>query len=443
MSQLKVNALVSYSGNTVTLGTSGDTINVASGVTFNTASATVTLPTTIKVDTIQNTNSSTLITQTNSTTITVGVSGQTVALPSQSISYAAISNPVNFRNRIINGDMEIDQRNAGASVSIANTGAFTYTLDRWAAYGNQLSKFSVQQNAASVTPPVGFSYYLGATSSSAYSVISTDTFYVGQVIEGYNIADLGWGTANAKTVTLSFWVRSSLTGTFGGALQNSGFIRSYPFSYSISSANTWEYKTVTIVGDTSGSWQTTNGHGISVFFGLGQGTSTSATAGAWAAGNFNNATGATSVVGTNGATLYITGVQLEAGSQASGFEFLPVDVNLARCQRYFEIFYLQDYSVVGQNYSTSANITPVKFAVQKRATPTATLPSVGTTAGTIIFTNSSGTNPSTTTGSITASELSVSKLSLYGSGFTSSYTAGHACLLYSSGGSQIKIDSEL
>jgi hypothetical protein len=124
MSQLKVNALVSYSGNTVTLGTSGDTINVASNVTFNTASGTLTLPTTIKVDTIQNTNSSTLITQTNSTTITVGVSGQTVALPSQSISYAAISNPVNFRNRIINGDMQIDQRNNGAAVTVNSYATF-------------------------------------------------------------------------------------------------------------------------------------------------------------------------------------------------------------------------------------------------------------------------------------------------------------------------------
>jgi hypothetical protein len=301
-------------------------------------------------------------------------------MPISQVPFAGISNPVNFRNRIINGDMEIDQRNAGASVSIANTSVFTYTLDRWAAYGNQLSKFSVQQNAASVTPPVGFSYYLGATSSSAYSVISTDTFYVGQIIEGYNIADLGWGTANAKTVTLSFWVRSSLTGTFGGALQNSGFTRSYPFSYSISSANTWEYKTVIIVGDTSGTWLTTNGHGISVFFGLGQGTSTSATAGAWAAGNFNNATGATSVVGTNGATLYITGVQLEAGSQASGFEFLPIDVSLGRCLRYCLVvgdtpngLDFSKWANQGHYYSATGFYPTIVFQYPMRSTPSFTV----------------------------------------------------------------------
>jgi hypothetical protein len=339
-------------------------------------------------------------------------------MPISQVPFAGISNPVNFRNRIINGDMEIDQRNSGASVSIANAAAFTYTLDRWAAYGNQLSKFSVQQNAASVTPPVGFSYYLGATSSSAYSVISTDTFYVGQVIEGYNIADLGWGTANAKTVTLSFWVRSSLTGTFGGALQNSGFTRSYPFSYAISAANTWEYKTVTIAGDTSGTWLTTNGHGISVFFGLGQGTSASATAGAWAAGNFNNATGATSVVGTNGATFYITGVQLEVGEQASGFEFLPIDVSLGRCLRYFQTFRGENvYICQGGMQSTTTFVGTVNYLVTMRATPTFTASSgasyfrVFTTAGssfsTVAVNDLYGTRSmaiNATTGSLTAGQ---------------------------------------
>jgi len=361
-------------------------------------------------------------------------------MPISQVPFAGISNPVNFRNRIINGDMSIDQRNAGASITANDN---TFAVDRWKIFTSQSSKLTSQQNAGAVTPPAGFNYYLGYTSSSSYSITSSDYFIPNQGIEGYNVADLDFGTANAKSITLSFWVRSSLTGTFGGTIRNGSANRNYPFTYTISTSNTWEYKTVTIAGDTSGTWLKTNGYGLGVQFGLGVGSTYSGTAGAWSSNTYYSATGATSLVGTSGATWYITGVQLEAGSQASGFEFMPIDIDLLRCQRYFEIFYLQDYSVVGQNYSTSASIAPVKFAVQKRATPTATLPSVGTTAGTIIFTGSAGTNPSTTTGSITASELSVSKLSLYGSGFTSSYTAGHACLLYSSGGTQIKIDSEL
>jgi len=149
-----------------------------------------------------------------------------------------------FKNRLINSAMVIDQRNAGASVTPTTSG--TYILDRWQGRLTQASKYSVQQNAGSVTPPAGFTYYLGVTSLSAYSLGSGDTFGIQQLIEGYNTADLAWGTANAKTVTLSFWVRSSLTGTFGGAIRNDAGDRSYPFTYTISSANTWTQATVTI-----------------------------------------------------------------------------------------------------------------------------------------------------------------------------------------------------
>jgi hypothetical protein len=242
------------------------------------------------------------------------------------------SNNVTFRNKIINGAMVIDQRNAGASVTPTNG---QYTLDRWYANQTTASKFSVQQNAGSVTPPTGFINYLGATSLSAYAVSSGDVFALVQVIEGLNIADLGWGTANAQTVTLSFWVRSSLTGTFGGCANNSAQNRSYPFSYTISSANTWEQKTITIAGDTTGTWLTTNGAGIRIYFSLGSGTTYQGTAGAWAGATYTTATGATSVVGTNGATFYITGVQLEAGTTASPFEYRQYGVELGLCQRYF------------------------------------------------------------------------------------------------------------
>jgi len=239
-----------------------------------------------------------------------------------------------MRNRLINSDMRIDQRNAGASVT--PTVDATYTLDRWVAQLSVASKFSVQQNAGSVTPPAGFTNYLGATSLAATSLGATDYYFIRQAIEGFNIADLGWGTANAKTVTLSFWVRSSLTGTFGGSLANSGYSRSYPFTYTISSANTWTQISVTIAGDTTGTWLTTNGIGINVSFGLGVGSTYSASAGAWTGSSFIfSATGATSVVGTNGATFYITGIQLEVGTQATSFEYRQYTTELQLCQRYY------------------------------------------------------------------------------------------------------------
>jgi hypothetical protein len=244
----------------------------------------------------------------------------------------AAASPYVLKNRIINGDMRISQRNTTSSVTPASS---DFTLDRWSVALSQASKFTVQQNAGSVTPPVGFSNYLGITSSSAYSITSGDFFYFRQPIEGFNTADLAWGTANAKTITLSFQVYSSLTGTFGGSLENSAYTRNYPFSYSIPTANTWTTISITIAGDTSGTWVgATNGVGLRVNFGFGVGSIYSGTAGAWAAGDIVSATGATSVVGTNGATFYITGVQLEVGSTATPFERRLYNQELANCQRY-------------------------------------------------------------------------------------------------------------
>jgi hypothetical protein len=249
------------------------------------------------------------------------------------------ANNSSFTNRIINGAMVIDQRNAGAS----GTGNDNYTVDRWAYFGSQASKGTWQQNAGSVTPPTGFSNYWGFTSSSAYSVGATELFIIGQKIEGFNTSDLNFGTANAQTITLSFWVRSSLTGTFGGYVANSSQNRNYPFSYTILSANTWEQKTITIVGDTAGTWiGATNGIGARVNFSLGIGSTNSTTANAWnGTTNAVGVTGATSVVGTNGATLYITGVQLEKGSTATSFDYRPYGTELQLCQRYFEKSYDQ------------------------------------------------------------------------------------------------------
>jgi len=241
---------------------------------------------------------------------------------------------VGMVNRIINGAMVIDQRNAGASVTPTDG---QYTLDRWQATLSQSSKFSVQQNAGAVTRPAGFVNYLGCTSLSAYSVGATETFAIQQKIEGFSIADLGFGTANAQTITLSFQVYSSLTGTFGGALSTGGYARSYPFSYSIPVANTWTTISVTIAGDTSGTYATGNTEGLRLAFSLGSGTTRSGTAGSWSSSVFTNATGATSVVGTNGATFYITGVQLEKGSTATSFDARPYGTELHLCQRYCQV----------------------------------------------------------------------------------------------------------
>jgi hypothetical protein len=243
------------------------------------------------------------------------------------------TNTFGFKNRLINSAMVIDQRNAGASITPTDG---QFSVDRFSIGISAASKITAQQNAGSVTPPTGFSNYLGITTIAAYSVAAGDVFNIGQGIEGFNTADLNWGTANASTVTLSFWVRSSLTGTFGGALRNSAGNRSYPFTYTISTANTWEYKTITIAGDTSGTWiGATNGVGIRLSLGLGVGSTYSGTAGTWAGSNYYSATGATSVVGTNGATFYITGVQLEKGSTATSFDYRPYSAELAMCQRYY------------------------------------------------------------------------------------------------------------
>ena len=276
-----------------------------------------------------------------------------------------------MKNRIINGAMVIDQRNAGASVTPLNG---DYTLDRWSLGLSQTSKVSVQQNAGSVTPPIGFSNYLGVTSLSAYSVGSTDTFNIQQKIEGFNTADLGWGTANAKTVTLSFQVYSSLTGTFGGSLRNSAANYSYPFSYSISTANTWTTISVTIVGPTVGTWiGATNGIGINLVISLGTGTTNSGTAGSWSANNYNSVTGATSVVGTNGATFYITGVQLEVGSSATGYEYRQYGTELILCQRYFyQNTGSTAYAITQSNNGTNRLRGSTSIPVVMRATPTLT-----------------------------------------------------------------------
>ena len=275
------------------------------------------------------------------------------------------------RNRIINGDMRIDQRNGGASVPVTST-ASTYATDRWMNQQTAASKITIQQNQGSVTAPAGFTSYHGTTTTTAFSVTASDYFLFSQGIEGYNIADLNWGTANAKTVTLSFWVRSSLTGTFGGSLDaGSSGGASYPFAYSIPTANTWTKISITISGPTIGTWGSTNSVGVFVRFGLGVGSAYSGTAGAWSSNRYFSATGATSVVGTSGATFYITGVQLEEGSVATPFEHRLYGQELALCQRYYILFDMTaEVGLMGMAGSTTFGLVQYSFPVTMRAAPT-------------------------------------------------------------------------
>ena len=237
---------------------------------------------------------------------------------------------IGHRNRIINGAMVIDQRNAGAAVTPT---ADTYTLDRWSVGMSQASKMTIQQSS---TVPSGFSKSLSVTVASAYTPSASEWFGFFQKIEGFNSADLGFGAAGASTVTISFWVRSSITGSYGFSLSNSSQNRSYPVLYTINSANTWEQKTITIAGDTSGTWVGgTNGIGLICIWSLGAGSTYQQTANAWGTGLGLGTTGQTNWITNAGATFYITGVQLERGSTASSFEYRSYGAELALCQRYY------------------------------------------------------------------------------------------------------------
>jgi hypothetical protein len=273
-----------------------------------------------------------------------------------------------FKNRIINGAMVISQR--GTSF-VSPTSA--YTIDRWEMEENTDGTVTVTQDTDA---PTGFSFSQKFTVTSAdASLAATQDLIVGQYIEGFNTADLVFGSASAATVTLSFWVKSSLTGTFGGALQNSARTRSYPFTYTISSASIWEQKTVTIAGDTTGTWiGATNGIGLRVYFGLGVGSTYSGTSGTWAATNYYSATGAVSVIGTNSATWAVTGVQLEKGSTATSFDYRPYGTELQLCQRYYEQYNFGGRtSMFGGAANNSTAECIFRYMVTKRASPTVSI----------------------------------------------------------------------
>jgi len=287
-----------------------------------------------------------------------------------------INSDVHFRNRIINGDMRIDQRNAGANSKPIGDG-YDGMVDRYRTVFSGSSKFTVGQNLDSIsTLPPGFINCMGVK-PSGNAVSSSDYNTIFQKIEGTNVDDFGWGTANAKTITLSFWVRSSNTGTFGGAITNNAINRSYPFTYTINTANNWEYETITIPGDTTGTWLSNNSTGMIVVWSLGTGSTYSETANTWAANSFYSATSATSIMGNSTNTWYLTGVQLESGSTATPFEHRPFGTDLVLCQRYYyqysstglsDLVYLKSPYV--SSFPNSSASLAMYFPTTMRAAPT-------------------------------------------------------------------------
>ncbi len=316
---------------------------------------------TLKVTSIQNPS-------TSSGGVSIDTSGHVTVDGVQLPSSGPLSGA---RNRIINGDMRIDQRNAGASVSVTNAAAY-YAVDRFRMSGTASSGVFTGQQVADAPASFVNSLKITVTTADA-SLAAADEYHVSQSIEGFNTSDLSFGTADAKPVTLSFWVKSSITGYYGGSLSNSALNRTYPFTYSISSANTWELKTVTVLGDTSGTWLQTNVTGIRVFFGLGLGSNFSGPAGAWASAPYISATGSTNLLATNGATFYITGVQLEAGSVATPFERRSYGQELYLCQRYYQ---KNGVAAVGwlraakSRESDRQRMCQPQFPCQMRTTPT-------------------------------------------------------------------------
>jgi hypothetical protein len=275
-----------------------------------------------------------------------------------------------MRNRLINGAMVISQRSGTSAVTI--DGGATYGVDRWKGEDGTDGAFTIQQTT---TAPAGFNNSTKITITTAdTSLGATQYSYFGQIIEGYNFSDLGWGTANAKTVTLSFWVQSSVTGTYTASFINESQNRSYPATFTISVANTWEYKTITVAGDTTGTWVgATNGSALKLYICMGTGSTYTGTGNAWAGSLFFNATGSVNLIGTNGATFYITGVQLEVGTQATSFEYRQYTTELQLCQRYFVSYgggTAYESVAIGYNSSTTNAIGKTFLPVEMRTAPT-------------------------------------------------------------------------
>jgi hypothetical protein len=343
-----------------------------------------------------------------------------------------------MRNRLINGQMVIAQR--GTTFSGLSDDGGQYTLDRWrwSENGTYTGSQTVTQDSSA---PVGFSNSLRVVTNTAITTGTSLSSRIEQFIEGFNSADLQWGTANAKTITLSFWVKSSLTGTFGGAFTNSADNRSYPFSYTISVADTWEQKSVTVAGDTTGTWVgATNGTGVRVRFSLGAGTDLSGTAGAWSASGAQSVTGAVAVNATAGANWAITGCQFEVGTQATSFEYRQYTTELQLCQRYYQKLgfgtnYGASFPAVKETTNTAG--IGISLPVSLRASP-----SVSVSGANRIFGNGSQITLATSVAS-TISTTNPAISNIYILQTASAIADNQAYILYIDGNNFYNISAEL
>jgi len=327
-----------------------------------------------------------------------------------------------FKNRIINGNCNIAQRNGTTAVA---TNASGMVIDMWAVnasgnYGNW------QQNLNSITPPAGFTSYLGGVSTGNYTFVSSNYCNLNPVIEWNNMADWNWGTANAQTITISFWIRASTTGTYSFAMSNGGNSRTYRTTYTINSANTWEYKTITIAGDTGGTWANGNNRGLQIWFGAGVGTTyAGAATTTWQSDFLFNTSGCVNWMGISGATWYITGLQVEVGTTATNFDFRSYGTELALCQRYYAL--VGSATGCGNNYNNTAAQMHFVYPVPMRVAPTAN----PTAALTI---TDSYVNLTQTTGQVNDSNLSTTGGFLNLGAFPSN-TVGYRFYLFSSANS--------
>lgn len=347
-----------------------------------------------------------------------------------------------YKNKLINGAITIDNYNQGASVT--PTGSGTFVVDRWGTYNSQPSKFSVRQmnardtsasNYEANSAPTGFVNSLKFTSTSAYSIGSGEVFGFAQAIEGFNIQDLNFGTANAIPVIISFWAKSSLTGQFGVFLKNGGVFSGgfdnlfYITSYTINAANTWEYKTILITPPTSGSWAVNSNAGLCLAFSLGAGASVTGGSASWGSTFYNQPSGSVNLVANNGATLYITGVQVEKGTVATEFDFRSIGQELELAQRYAFRYSaagnLDNYAPfgIGRYYGTNAVQLFIKFPVTMRYPPGTII------VGGSLVTNDTGFSAFALT-SIVLNERAYDGATVTGS-TTSGTTAGNATTVYS------------
>jgi hypothetical protein len=330
----------------------------------------------------------------------------------------------------------------GTSAALSGTAAFG--ADRWGAYSSTGTATASQSTDA----PVGFVNSYLYTQSSAGTRNTGDYYEIYQFIEGYNVADLNLGTANAKTFTLSFWVKSSVIGTYSVALTNSdATYQNYVSTYTVNVANTWEQKSITVPGTTAGTWNITNGAGLQIWFDLGSGaTYQTATVNSWITGG-RNSLASSSQVGfaqTTGATFRFTGVQLEVGTQATTFDYRSYGTELALCQRYYQKITWTDSSLaIGAAASTSGvNGTPVYFSQEMRTAPTITLPTAGSSAGNATFLTASGGYPATF-GSNSTEAIRTTGFAIKGTGYTAAFVVGNSSLFFAAGTATIQISAEL